>query len=80
MILRIEYQLQAIVLLSKDEFNLLMKRINVLVKHRANLSRSTPNVIIYDKDLYGLKHIYDLQIESLCKNLLYEAKLKQFQN
>lgn len=33
----------------------------------------TPNFIIFDKDIYGAKHIYDLQLEMICKNLLYQA-------
>ncbi|PKY55317.1 hypothetical protein RhiirA4_474677 [Rhizophagus irregularis] len=32
-----------------------------------------PNFIIFDKDIYGAKHIYDLQLEMICKNLLYQA-------
>ncbi|CAB5362275.1 unnamed protein product [Rhizophagus irregularis] len=45
----------------------------MIIKKRASLTRSTPNFIIYDKDLYDVKHIYDLQLEMLCKNLLYQA-------
>ncbi|GBC14593.2 hypothetical protein GLOIN_2v1779814 [Rhizophagus irregularis DAOM 181602=DAOM 197198] len=69
---RIEYQLQAIVL-SKEECEFLMQRINCLVKRCANLSRSTPNFIIYEKEIYGLKIIYDLQLESISKNIIYQA-------
>ncbi|PKY32898.1 hypothetical protein RhiirB3_451408 [Rhizophagus irregularis] len=69
---RIEYQLQAIVL-SKEECEFLMQRINCLVKRCANLSRSTPNFIIYEKEIYGLKTIYDLQLESISKNIIYQA-------
>ncbi|PKY51900.1 hypothetical protein RhiirA4_424850 [Rhizophagus irregularis] len=78
---RIEYQLAAIVL-KKDECNKMMTRINAIIKKRAGLSKSTPNFIIYEKDLLGAKHIYDLQIEMLCKNLIYQGngneKLKLF--
>ncbi|GES80037.1 hypothetical protein GLOIN_2v1817843 [Rhizophagus clarus] len=69
---RIEHQLQVIVR-SKEECTTLMQRINKLVKQKSELAISTPNFTLYDKDIYGLKNIYDLQIESLCKNLLYEA-------
>ncbi|PKY31997.1 hypothetical protein RhiirB3_449892 [Rhizophagus irregularis] len=69
---RIEYQLAAIVL-TKDECNKMMTRINAIIKKRAGLAKSTPNFIIYEKDLLGAKHIYDLQIEMLCKNLNYQA-------
>lgn len=72
---QLEYQLQAIVI-SKNECNSLMIKINTLAKRRAILSLITPNMILYDKDLYSLKHIYDLQLESLCKNLLYQANDK----
>lgn len=67
---RIEYQLQAIVL-TKNECIQLMTRINCLVKNSAQISRSSPNFILYEKGLYGLKH--DLQIEMLCKNIIYQA-------
>jgi hypothetical protein len=53
-----------------------MNRINTLVKRHTGLSKTTPNFIIYEKDLYRLKNIYDLQLESLCKNLLYLANDK----
>ncbi|PKC59701.1 hypothetical protein RhiirA1_469060 [Rhizophagus irregularis] len=69
---RIEYQLAAIVL-TKNEYTKLMTRLNMIIKKRASLTRSTPNFIIYDKDLYDVKHIYDLQLEMLSKNLLYQA-------
>src|SRR5256886_9661630 len=69
---RIEYQLQGIVL-NKRECTKLMARINVLVKRKANLASCTNNFIIYDKEILGLKNIYDLQIENLSKNLLYQA-------
>ncbi|CAB4424719.1 unnamed protein product [Rhizophagus irregularis] len=69
---RIEYQLAAIVL-TKSECTKLMTRLNMIIKKRARLARSTPNFVIYDKDIYDVKHIYDLQLEMLCKNLLYQA-------
>lgn len=34
---------------------------------------SLPNYIMYDKDLIGLKNIYDLQSEMLSKNIIYYA-------
>ncbi|PKC04168.1 hypothetical protein RhiirA5_449495, partial [Rhizophagus irregularis] len=45
----------------------------MIIKKRAGLAKSTSNFILYDKELLGMKHIYDLQIEMLCKNLLYQA-------
>ncbi|EXX74870.1 hypothetical protein GLOIN_2v1824527 [Rhizophagus irregularis DAOM 181602=DAOM 197198] len=69
---RIEYQMAAIVL-KKAECNKLMTRINMIIKKRTGLVKSTSNFILYDKELLGMKHIYDLQIEMLCKNLLYQA-------
>lgn len=45
----------------------------MIIKKRAGLAKSTPNFIIYEKDILGVKHIYDLQMEMLCKNLLYQA-------
>ncbi|CAB4439657.1 unnamed protein product [Rhizophagus irregularis] len=69
---RIEYQLAAIVL-TKNECNNLMTRLNGIIKKRAGLAKSTPNFILFEKDLLGLKHIYDLQMEMLYKNLLYQA-------
>lgn len=69
---RIEYQLAAIVL-KKSECNKLMTRLNMIIKKRASLARSTSNFVIYEKDILGAKHIYDLQMEMLCKNLLYQA-------
>ncbi|PKY55306.1 hypothetical protein RhiirA4_427411 [Rhizophagus irregularis] len=69
---RIEYQLAAIIL-KKWECDRLMTRINMIIKKRAGLARTTPNFIIYEKDILGVKHIYDLQMEMLCKNLLYQA-------
>lgn len=67
---RIEYQMQAVIL-DKNECTKLIcndkdKQINRLVKNRANLAKSTPNFLIYE-------NIYDLQIEMLCKNLIYQA-------
>uniref|UniRef100_U9T174 Endonuclease/exonuclease/phosphatase domain-containing protein n=1 Tax=Rhizophagus irregularis (strain DAOM 181602 / DAOM 197198 / MUCL 43194) TaxID=747089 RepID=U9T174_RHIID len=69
---RIEYQLAAIIL-KKWECDKLMTRINMIIKKRAGLAKTTPNFIIYEKDILGVKHIYDLQMEMLCKNLLYQA-------
>src|SRR5206468_2913411 len=69
---RIEYQIQGVVLKKKECENL-MARINCLVKRKGNLASSTNNFIVYDKDMMGLRNIYDLQIESLSKNLLYQA-------
>ncbi|RGB25616.1 hypothetical protein C1646_771493 [Rhizophagus diaphanus] len=45
----------------------------MIIKKRAGLVRSTPNFVLFDKDLYGVKHIYDMQLEMICKNLLYQA-------
>ncbi|GBB96288.1 hypothetical protein RclHR1_02720003 [Rhizophagus clarus] len=67
---RIEYQLQAIVL-TEDECNELMRKINVLIKHLSDMPSTSPNFLLYDKDIYGLKHIYNLQIENLSKNIIY---------
>ncbi|PKY59607.1 hypothetical protein RhiirA4_482482 [Rhizophagus irregularis] len=64
---------KASIVLSKEECEFLMQRINCLVKRCANLSRSTPNFIIYEKEIYGLKTIYDLQLESISKNIIYQA-------
>jgi hypothetical protein len=50
---RIEYQLQGIVL-SKEKYANMMSCVNKLVKHKASLSSSTPNFLLYDKDIYGL--------------------------
>ncbi|PKC03282.1 hypothetical protein RhiirA5_423998 [Rhizophagus irregularis] len=61
---RIEYQLAAIVL-KKSECNKLMTRLNMIIKKRASLARSTSNFVIYEKDILGAKHIYDLQMEML---------------
>jgi hypothetical protein len=69
---RIEYQLAAIVL-KKSECNKLMTRLNMIIKKRVSLTRSTSNFVIYEKDILGVKHIYDLQMEMLCKNLFYQA-------
>ncbi|GET00318.1 hypothetical protein GLOIN_2v1824527 [Rhizophagus clarus] len=67
---KIEYQLQAIVL-TENECKTFMGTITNLVKNRAGLARSTLNFIIHEKELYGLKHIFDLQIESLTKTIMY---------
>ncbi|GES87658.1 hypothetical protein GLOIN_2v1824527 [Rhizophagus clarus] len=67
---RIEYQLQAIVL-TEDECNELMRKINTLIKHSCDLPSTIPNFLLHDKDIYGLKHIYNLQIENLSKNIIY---------
>ncbi|GES91180.1 hypothetical protein GLOIN_2v1771092 [Rhizophagus clarus] len=67
---RIEYQMQAIVL-TEDECNELMRKINVLIKHSSDLPSTTPNFLLYDKNIYGLKHIYNLQIKNLTKNIIY---------
>ncbi|PKC09158.1 hypothetical protein RhiirA5_375674 [Rhizophagus irregularis] len=69
---RIEYQLAAIVL-TKRECENLMTKLSSIIKRRAKLAKSTPNFILYEKEIMGVKHIYDLQIEILCKNLLYQA-------
>lgn len=50
-----------------------MSPVNTLVKHKCNMPKSLPNCIIYDKDLYGLKDIYNLQLECLSKNIVYLA-------
>ena len=65
---RIEYQLAAIIL-SKKECN----NMTWIVKKREGLAKTMPNYIIYEKDLYSIKTIYDLQMEMSCKNLLYQA-------
>lgn len=68
----IEYQIQAIVL-SEGKCENLMYKFNMLMKRCAGLTISTPNMILYDKELFGLKLIYDLQRECLVKNLIYQA-------
>lgn len=68
----IEYQLLGVVL-SKKEAEKLMSPLNVLIKHKSNMPKLLPNCIIYDKDLYGIKSIYDLQLKSISKNILYLA-------
>lgn len=66
MILAIEYQLQTTVL-SYNECSRIMAKINKVIKHKVNLSSNTPNSIIYDKELYEVKNIYNLQQEMLLK-------------
>ncbi|PKK62616.1 hypothetical protein RhiirC2_790109 [Rhizophagus irregularis] len=51
----------------------LMRKIRILIKKSANLSKSTPNFILHDKEIYGLKSIYDLQLESISKNIIYQS-------
>ncbi|GET54112.1 hypothetical protein GLOIN_2v1817843 [Rhizophagus irregularis DAOM 181602=DAOM 197198] len=60
MVPRIEYQLAAIVL-TKRECEILMSKLNSIIKRRAKLVKSTPNFILYEKEILGFKHIYDLQ-------------------
>jgi hypothetical protein len=67
-----EYQMMGVIL-NKIECQKLMRPINELCKTRGNLARLTPNFILYDKDIIGLKNIYDLQIENISKNLIYYA-------
>jgi hypothetical protein len=69
---KIEYQLNG-VLLTKNECNNLMKTINKLCKNKGKLASTTPNCIIYDKNIIGLKNIFDVQLEMISKNLLYYA-------
>lgn len=68
----LKYQLLGVVIL-KEEAKRLMALINTLIKHKYKLSKSLPNCIIYDKDLYGVKDLYSLQMKSLSKNLMYMA-------
>ncbi|PKC56954.1 hypothetical protein RhiirA1_473237 [Rhizophagus irregularis] len=50
-----------------------MTKLNGIIKRRVRLAKFTPNFILYEKDILDLKHIYDLQLEMLYKNLLYQA-------
>ncbi|PKB94488.1 hypothetical protein RhiirA5_438652 [Rhizophagus irregularis] len=50
-----------------------MRKIRILIKKSANLSKSTPNFILHDKEIYGLKSIYDLQLENISKNIIYQS-------
>ncbi|GET67253.1 hypothetical protein GLOIN_2v1824527 [Rhizophagus irregularis DAOM 181602=DAOM 197198] len=68
----IEYQLLGVVL-SKKEAEALMIPFNTLMKHKSGMPKTLPNCIIYDKDLYGVKNIYNLQLECISKNIMYMA-------
>ncbi|PKK65988.1 hypothetical protein RhiirC2_715180 [Rhizophagus irregularis] len=72
---KLEYQLQGC-LLTENECKNLMSPIMKLCKHKGYLPSSLPNYIMFDKDLMGVKNIYDLQLEFLSKNLLYFANHK----
>lgn len=72
MIPALEYQLLGVVI-SETEAKLLMAPVNTLIKHKCKMPSSLPNCIIYDKDLYGVKDLYSLQLESLSKNIMYMA-------
>lgn len=54
--------------IKEKECETLMASVNTLIKHSCGLAKNTPNFILYDKGIYNVKHIYDLQIEMLCKN------------
>ncbi|GBC27874.2 hypothetical protein GLOIN_2v1779003 [Rhizophagus irregularis DAOM 181602=DAOM 197198] len=49
---RIKYQLAAIVL-NKMECISIMARLNVIIKKRAGLMKTTPNFVLYEKEIYG---------------------------
>ncbi|PKC55112.1 hypothetical protein RhiirA1_476150 [Rhizophagus irregularis] len=68
----IEYQLLGIVI-TRQEAEKLMTPVNILMKHKSNMPKSLPNCIIYDKDIYGIKDIYNLQLECISKNIMYLA-------
>ncbi|EXX78268.1 hypothetical protein RirG_016560 [Rhizophagus irregularis DAOM 197198w] len=72
MILALEYQLQGVVI-TESEAKHLMAPVNTLIKHKCKMPSSLPNCIIYDKDIYGVKDLYSLQLESLSKNIMYMA-------
>lgn len=72
MIPALEYQLLGVVI-SEIEARQLMAPVNTLIKHKSKIPSSLPNCIIYDKDLYGVKDLYSLQLESLSKNIMYMA-------
>ncbi|PKY60418.1 hypothetical protein RhiirA4_484102 [Rhizophagus irregularis] len=46
---------------------------SIIIGLSVNLSKSTPNFILHDKEIYGLKSIYDLQLESISKNIIYQS-------
>uniref|UniRef100_U9UKR7 Reverse transcriptase domain-containing protein n=1 Tax=Rhizophagus irregularis (strain DAOM 181602 / DAOM 197198 / MUCL 43194) TaxID=747089 RepID=U9UKR7_RHIID len=54
-------------------FKMLTEKQVTAVWNMVNLPSSLPNYIMYDKDLIGLKNIYDLQSEMLSKNIIYYA-------
>uniref|UniRef100_U9TGH3 Uncharacterized protein n=1 Tax=Rhizophagus irregularis (strain DAOM 181602 / DAOM 197198 / MUCL 43194) TaxID=747089 RepID=U9TGH3_RHIID len=71
MILALEYQLQGVVI-TESEAKHLMAPVNTLIKHKCKMPSSLPNCIIYDKDIYGVKDLYSLQLESLKQYLKYK--------
>ncbi|RGB26259.1 hypothetical protein C1646_800804 [Rhizophagus diaphanus] len=68
----IEYQLLGVVL-TRKEAETLMIPLNILMKHKCGMAKTLPNSIIYDKDLYGVKNIFNLQLECISKNIMYMA-------
>ncbi|RGB21467.1 hypothetical protein C1646_787641, partial [Rhizophagus diaphanus] len=68
----IEYQLLGVVLTRKEADTLIVS-LNILMKQKCGMAKNLPNSILYDKDLYGVKNIFNLQLECVSKNIMYMA-------
>jgi ribonuclease HI len=65
----IEYRIQNIVL-SHSVCNSILAKYLTVAKHKAKLSRSIPNSTMLNHNIYGIKNIWDIQLQHHTSNFL----------
>jgi len=58
----LEYHIHNLVL-SRKTCNQILSSYLTVAKHKANLLRSTPNSIMLNHNIYGIKNIWDIQLQ-----------------
>ena len=64
----LEYRIHNIVL-SQSLYNKILAKYLTVAKHKARLAKSTPNSTMLNHNIYGIKNIWDIQLQHHISNL-----------
>jgi ribonuclease HI len=71
-----EYRINNIVI-SQSICNKLLSQYLTVAKHKAGLSKSTPNSTLLNHNIYGVKNVWDIQLQHHITNLLIRINNQQ---
>ena len=72
----LEYQIHNIVL-SQSLCNKILAKYLTVAKHKARLAKSTPNSTMLNHNIYGIKNIWDIQLQHHISNLTSRLNNKE---